>query len=149
LPAQTSIVTETITCTAASTVYTSANLYSQILSIVPTTMATTITTLSIGYSTGTTMPFFADVWNNVNNYSVAFTNVASQSLSLNYSLDDTNYFTANITQPPFVVSPTGLVNPITTNGIVSFISIPLTSIEISATGTGTFTATIMQQGATY
>jgi hypothetical protein len=49
LPAQTSIVTETITCTAASTVYTSANLYSQILSIVPTTMATTITTLSIGY----------------------------------------------------------------------------------------------------
>jgi hypothetical protein len=32
---------------------------------------------------------------------------------------------------------------------VSFISIPLTSIEISATGTGTFTATIMQQGATY
>ena len=147
-PAQTSIVTENVTCTLTVTSYPTVNIYSKILSIVPITMAASSVVL-IGYSTGTTVPFYADVWNNVNNYSVAFTNVVSQSLTLGYSLDDTNYFSANITQPPFVVSPTGLVNPITVNGIVSFISIPLTSINIAATGIGTFTATIMQQGATY
>jgi hypothetical protein len=149
VPAATSIVTENITCTNALTTYTTTNLYSKILSIVPTTMSGTISALSIGYSTGTTVPFYADVWNKANNFSVALTNVATQSLTLQYSVDDVNYFSANITQPPFVVSPTGLVNPITANGIVSLINIPLSSIQIVAASTGTFTATIMQQGASY
>ncbi len=147
---QTSIVTETVTCTSASTTYTSANIYSQVLSIVPTTMPSTITTLSIGYSTGSTVPFFADVWKNSNNYSVAFTGVTSQSLNLQYSLDDINYFAANFPQSTvFFVSPSGFGNPVTDNGIVSFIGIPLSSMQIAASGTGAFTATIMQQGASY
>ena len=150
LPIVPSIVTETVTCTTANTIYQSVNSYKNIISIVPTALPTNIVDLSIGYSAaGVTAPFVADVWKGVNNYSVAFTNVQNQSLSLNYSLDYINYFTANITQPPFVVSPTALVNPITQNGIVSFINIPLASIQIAVTGNGSFTTTIMQQGASY
>lgn len=152
------IVTETVTCTSASTTYRSANFYSKIYSIVPTVMPSDITTLEIGYGNGSdsgsglTVPYYADVWNKANNYSVAISNlddVSSLSLSLTYSLDNDTYYAANITQPPFVISPAGFTNPMVEDGIVSFVNIPLASIAIQVGGNGSFTATIMQQGAAY
>lgn len=145
------IVTETVTCTNAGTTYTTTNQFTGQIYVTLVAAAAPLT-VNVGLNGGYTMPFTADVFNSVSNYSVAFSNITGgMSANLQYSLDNSTYYTANITQPPFVVTPTGTVNPVAANSMVSFINIPLKFIRVLVANNqaGTMTVTTMQQGGRY
>ncbi len=114
------LFTETVTCIAAATTYYTGGIYAQINAIVPITVPSDAD-VQIGYAGGETAEFRADVWNKVNNYSIAITDITGTMTGhINYSIDGFNYFPFVVNVPPMVITPSTFTNPFITENQCSF-----------------------------
>lgn len=148
----------------------SARQYKTILSITPTTAVTAIVNVGFG-NAGSTVLTPMDVYNKNNNFTLAYNIPGSASLIPYYTVNQvvsfvgttqtiistfaqnpTLYYPLPLTNANLIISPpTATASPVTTTSSYSFVGIPLTGLLtiVGSTTTGSFTQTIIQQGAAY
>lgn len=157
-------LSETIVGTAAGTLR-----YKTVLSITPTTAVTATVNVGLG-NLGSTILSPMDVYNKNNNFTLAYNVTGSVSLTPYYTVNQVIDFVNGIqtiintfVQDPslYYVLPTANTNlidspststavPVTTTSSYSFVGIPLTGLlTVVGASTGSFTQTIIQQGAAY
>jgi hypothetical protein len=157
-------LSETIVGTAAGALH-----YKTILSVTPTTAITATVNVGLG-NVGSTLLSPMDVYNKNNNFTLAYKVSGTVSLSPYYTVnqvvdfvdgvqtiistfvqDPTLYYVLPTTNPNLIDSPsTSTAVPVTTTSAYSFVGIPLTGLLTSVGATsGSFTQTIIQQGAAY
>ena len=159
-------LSEVLAGAASGTVY-SVNAYNVIRSITPNVSDSS--TFEIGIAGGNTSFYKADIWNKNQNYTIAYSDVTGTvSLTPAYKIksietfingvqtintDTTDIYTIPIANTSnVVVSPSSITTiPVTANCAISIVHMPLSGLitQVSNTTTGTFTQTIIQQGASY
>lgn len=157
-------ISETIVGTTPGT-----GIYASILSITPTTAVTA--TVNVGFgSVGSTILSPMDIYNKNNNFTLAYKVSGTVSLSPYYTVnqvvdfingtqtiiktfvqDSALYYILPTTNPNLIDSPSASTAvPVTTTSSYSFVGIPLTGLlTVVGSSTGSFTQTIIQQGAAY
>jgi hypothetical protein len=154
-------VSEAVTGPDAATV-TSANYYTM-FNIVPNIDSALTETISVGMSAnGFTAPFEVDTWNKASLLSFEISKViGTVSITEAQMTNDTPFETVDQTVVPNARTwfemlaeeniTTLATFPITTNEMFSFRDYPVCGVrfEVGAATTGTFTYTILQQGAKY
>ena len=163
-------LTENLGAITAGTPLISTNAYYKFSAFI---IAAQTGTVTAGLSNaGTTGIFTADVWNKANNFSISYNNIVGavsltpyitnvpivtypkgvQTYIQPYSVNPNLYFalpydSGSGTSPNQAASPSGAI---TANQLIANITVPFTGLVTNITATtGSFTQTIMQQGARF